>query len=180
MPAAADWRSGVSGGNTTRGRGAIGVDVDRLFLARHDLLGALAERHAIGRLARGVGGRRYHLGRRVVGLDDRRVAALGSAEIGAVGERCACADHGERQHRGNRQQAAGALASGLELFLVAVLIGVGIVGIGGLALIVLPAALKLAVKRIVIARGIGVLLGLLMGLLLRIVLVLRRGQCVAA
>src|SRR5581483_5734696 len=61
-----------------------------------------------------------------------------------------------------------------------VLIGVGIVGIGGFALIVLRSALKLTVKRIVIARGVGVLLWLLIGLhvslLLGIVLVLRCRQ----
>src|SRR5581483_5033046 len=162
-------------------RAVIGIDVNRLFLARHDFLGAIADRHAIGRFARAVRRRRYHLGRRIVGLDDRRVAALRPAEIGAVGERRTRADDSKRKHRGNRQQAAGTLANGLLGFLlVAVLVGVGIVGIGRVALIVLRATLKLPIKRLVIARGIGALLGLLIALLLRIILVLRRRQRTAA
>ena len=66
---------------------------------------------------------------------------FGSSDIGAIGERGTRADDGERQHRGNRQQTA-ALADRLGLVLVAVLIGVGIVGIGGLALIILRASLS--------------------------------------
>src|SRR5262249_38199769 len=137
---------------------------------RHDLLGAVAARHAIRHLGRGVRRRRYDLGRRVVGPDDRRLAAAGRTDIGLVGERRAGADNGKREDRRDRHQAAALL---LRLIVAEIGLGivalerVGIVWISGIALIVLLARLEPPVERIVVARRIRLLLRvrLLIGLL---------------
>ena len=99
---------GFSGGNTTRGP-VFAVDIDRRFLARDKLFSAVAGHHAVWRLGDAVGRRRDDLGRAVVGLDDRRLAAARRADIGAVGERSPRSHHGQRQHGGHRHQAAARL-----------------------------------------------------------------------
>ena len=66
----------------------------------------------------------------------------------------------------DRDHAATALLAGLiVLVLIAVLIGVGIVRIGRLALIVLRAAFDLAVQRLVVARRIELACGFVVWLL---------------
>ena len=110
-----------------------------------------------GVLAARIGRRRHHLGRAVVGPDDRRLAAAGRTDIGAIGKGSARPHHGQRQHGGNRHQAARALLR-RGLFLVVALIGVRIVRIGRIALIVVLAGFDPPVQRIVVTRRIGLLL----------------------
>ena len=153
-------------------RAGPGIDVNRRFLARHQLFAAVARRHAVRGLGGGtIGLGRHHLGRAVVGPDDRRLAAAGRADIGAIGKGSARPHHGQRQHGGNRHQPARALLR-RGLFVVAVLIGVRIVRIGRIALIVLFAGFDPAVERIVVTRRILLRLG--GGILRRLVIVLRR------
>ena len=56
-----------------------------------------------GSLARPVGGRRHDLGRAGVGPDDRRLAAAGRSDIGAIGKRRAGSHHRQRKNDGNRR-----------------------------------------------------------------------------
>src|SRR5258708_5904400 len=63
-----------------------GVDVDRRFLARNDLLGAIAGRHPVRYFGAAVRRRRHDLGRTGIGPDDRRLAAARCSDIGPIGE----------------------------------------------------------------------------------------------
>ena len=113
-------------------RAGLGIDVDPRFVARYELFTAVARWDA----ARGLGGvtirlGRHHLGRAVVGCDDRRLAAARRANIGSIGYG---PHHGQRQRRCNGHHPTPASAR-LRLFFVAALMGVRIVQITSIFLL---------------------------------------------
>ena len=110
----------------------------------------------------------------MVGLDDRRLATARRADEIAIRKGRAGAEHRERQHGRDRDHTAALARLLLGLLVIGALIGIGIVGIGGIALII-RGGLDLPVQRIVIARGIGLsLIGVWLFVLILILRLLRR------
>src|SRR5206468_5621435 len=94
---------------------------------------------------------------------------------GAIGKGSPRPNHGQRQHGGNRHQAARALLR-RGLFLIFALVGVGIVRIGRIALIVVLAGFEPPIQGIVVARRVVLRL---VGVLLRSLVIVLRGRLIA-
>ena len=129
-----------SGGNTIRGPALVLALTSTGASSRGTIFSVPSPAASrSGTLALASAGSRNDLGRAGVGLDDRRLTAARRSDIGAIGERPAGAEHRQRQNHHHRGQAAAPLRRWLlGAFLVTVLVGVGVVGIGRIVLAMLP------------------------------------------
>ena len=136
-------------------RTGFGVDVDRGFFARDDLLGEFSRCHAVRQLCYCVGWRRHNFGWTGIGFDDGRLTGARRSDVGTVGEGGPRSHHREQENDHHRDNAAA--STFLDLIhtpiIVAVLIGIGVVRIALVSLVLLR-VVGTPIQRIIIARRI--------------------------